>query len=456
MDRFKFVLQQATIVCTALFMVTLVTPALAQQQEYSLADLLQQALESNHTIKAQIKELKSKDAAAAGARGLTGPYIEFSGGYQQQGEMTGLIPAHGKTIPAEFDDVMTSYSLTAKQVLYDAGKTQSLVTFQHREKDWQRANVYKEKLVVAGEVTKSFYRILQLNDTITAQKEVIDALDAGYGESKLLLDVGRIAEVDVMQVEAQIAVEKEKLARYEGQLAAQAAALEALLGSDLPERFHLVGRLTDYTLPGTVSDQSLALNPELAKAKLRQEQAADLLQAAKADQTVRVTVNGEYSHKFLSQGSSDEMWIIGVQAKWPVFDGGVIAAAIRQAEGQNEKAAEQVAQVVVDMKTADTTYRGNQAAANARVESARKAWKRADEVYRILKLSYQSGRSSATEMLVAQATAANAHTAYYQALYDRIEAEVNLAVLHGQMPYDISGETTTNQQGGKGNGLFKN
>ena len=436
----------------------LVSSAVAQEQtKYSLPDLLQQAMQSNHNLKAQQEELKAKQAAKDGAKGLAGPYIEFSGGYLKQEEPTGLIPAHGKSIPAVFDDSMTGYALTARQILYDAGKTRALIKYQDREVSLQEANVNKEKLRVAGDVTKAFYRILQLNDTIKAQIEIIHSLDNVYAESKLRLDIGRIAEVDVMQIEAQIAVEKEKLARYQGQLDAQVSALKSFLGIDLPDSFQFVGQLTDYTPAFSITEVSFSSNPELFKAILRKQQAGDLLQAVKADKSIRVTLNGEYSQKLLGQGSSDEMWTIGVNVKLPVFDGGVIAAHIRQSDQQAAGANEQYEQVLADIKTADTTYRGNITAATVRGEAALKAWKRAEEVYRIQTLSYQAGRASATEMLVAQATTANARTTYYQALYDRIEAEVNLAVLYGQMPYKMPNEIVNiDNQGGDGHAPHKN
>ena len=439
-----------------IILILFISSAAAEEQvEYSLSDLLQQAMTTNHNLRSQIEELKAKQAAAEGTRGLAGPYIELSGGYLMQGEPTGLIPAHSRSVPAVFDDTMTSYSLTARQVLYDAGKAQSLIKYQGRETSLQEANVYKEKLRLAGDVTKSFYRIMQLNDTIKAQTEIISTLDNVYADAKLRLDIGRIAEVDVMQVETQIAVEKEKLAHYQGQLAAQISALKSFLGTDLPVRFHLVGQLTDY-VPVT-TETSLSSNPELYKAKVRKQQAGDLLQAAKADKSFHVVLNGEYSQKLLGQGDSDKMWTISLNAKLPVFDGGVIDAGIRQSSQQSERANEQYQQVLADLQTADSTYRGNITAALSRIESALKAWKRAEEVYRIQTLSYQAGRASATEMLVAQATAANAQTAYYQALYDRIESEVNLAVLYGQMPYKMFGENTKiDNQGGAGYVFNKN
>ncbi|MCE5287465.1 MAG: TolC family protein [Pelosinus sp.] len=428
--------------------------AAEEQTEYSLAELLQQAMKSNHSVLAQIEEMKAKEAAAIGAKGLAGAYIELSGGYLKQEEPTGLIPAHSRSIPAVFDDTMTSYSLTARQVIYDAGKTKSLIRYQGREMSLQEANVYKEKLRVAGDVTKAFYRILQLNDTIKAQKEIISTLDNVYADSKLRLDVGRIAEVDVMQVEAQIAVEKEKLAHYHGQLDAEVSLLEGLIGIDLPSSFHLVGQLTDYAL--AISESSLASNPDLYKAIIRKQQAGDLLQAAKADKSARITLNGEYSQKLLGQGESENMWTIGITAKLPVFDGGIIDANIRQSRQQAARTNEQYEQVLADIKTADTIYRSTITIALARKEAALKAWKRAKEVYRIQTLSYQAERASATEMLIAQSTAANAHNAYYQALYDRIEAEVNLAVLYGQMPYKMSSEITKlNIQGGDGDAFYK-
>lgn len=405
----------------------------AQAGTLTLEECVGLALNRNHALKAQRLEMSARRELAGGAAGLAGPKVELTGGYQWQGDPTGLIPAHGLTIPPVYDTRMGQYSLNLRQVVYDAGKTGAIIRYQRHNFEQQEKDVQAGSIQVAGMVTKAFYRVIQLRETVKAQQDAVAALQRLYEDSQTKLKIGRVAEVDLLQVEAQLAAENEKLLRYQSDLDRQVVNLKAMMGVDLRESIEVAGILADYQATA-IAVRDVRRNPEVERAAKRQEQANDLLASARADSALQISLNGQYNMKRLP-ANRDEMWTVGVQANLPVFDGGVIAAGIRQAKFQVAKAAESYQQVLNDTEALAVSLQNNLPAAEARVEAAGKARGRAEESYRIMEISYRVGRASVTELLVAQSAMTNAQAAYYQAVFDRIGLLVDLAAAYGLMPY---------------------
>lgn len=411
-----------------------VAAAEAQPAALTLDQCVSQALSHNHGLQAQRLELSALKETAESANGLAGPRIDLAAGYQWQNEPTGLIPAHGLTKLAIFSTRMGQYALNLRQVIYDAGKTGAVIRYQRHTFEQQEKDVHGGGIQVAGAVTKAFYRVIQLQETVKAQSDTVAALQRLYDDTRTKFEIGRVAEVDLMQVESQLAAENEKLLRYQSDLERQKISLKAMMGYDLNGPLTVAGTLADYQAPA-IAARDVRLNPEVQKAAVRQEKAKDLLKAARADSALQISLNSQYNLKRLP-ADRDEMWTAVILASMPVFDGGVTAAGIRHAKFQEAKAAEIYQQTLNEAGAMAVSLENNLPAAEARVGAAGKARDKAEESYRIMEISYRVGRASVTELLVAQAAMTNAQASYYQAVFDRISLQVDLAATYGAMPHD--------------------
>ncbi|MBP2629099.1 MAG: outer rane channel protein TolC [Firmicutes bacterium] len=397
------------------------------------------ALQENHGLKADQLEILAKHEDVRGLRGLAKPQVDFKLAYQWQNKPTGLIPSHVAGVPAVYDDQMGYYTLNMKQVIYDAGKTHSLIRSGEIAVEGQKQESKAHSLRVVGSVIKSFYKVIQLQNTIEAQHQSVNALQKLYDDMQMKLDLGRIAEVDLLQVGAQLASEQEKTARYKGELDQQTAILLSMMGYGMEHKVQLSGNLKDYELQLKPEQKSLSRNPALQKTVHRISQTDELLKAAKADSNPKVILNGQYDVKRLGKAGNpqDEMWLVGLQVSLPVFDGGIISSNINKAQLQVAEAKEFYAEQHSELEASAWSAQSSLETANARVEAAVKATISAAEAYRIVELSYQVGKRSMTDVLVAQAAMTNAQIIYYQAMDERINATVSLALAYGEMPYTI-------------------
>ncbi|VBB06466.1 outer membrane efflux protein [Lucifera butyrica] len=435
-DGYRKILLKCFAVLVLTFLITPLTTIAAAVEPLNLDACVQLALTQNHGLQGFRLDLAAKQLQAKGAEGLAGPKVDLVGNYQWQEDPTAIIPAHGTNIPPVYGDQQEQWGFNLKQTLYDAGKTKSLIRYNAENADWQQVELKNQTMAVVNNVVKAFYHTLQLNDTITAEQDSVKALSSLADDIRMKYTVGRVAGVDVLQVEAQLAAEQEKLARYQSDYDRQVALLKSYIGYEQSQPLTVKGAISDYKAAAPVTGD-IKDNPEVEKSRIRQTQSQELLTSAKADNNAQISLNGTYRVTAVphSDASQDEMWTMGLQLSLPVFDGGVINANIRQTKIQLDRAKESYAQSMADAQAALAAAQANADAAKVRVESARVAWDRAKEAYRIMELSYKTGKTSLTDALVAQSAATNAEAVYYQAVYDEISARVDLKAVYGQTAY---------------------
>jgi outer membrane protein len=437
MDSYrKILLRYVTVIIIVLLMTPLSKPLAAEPEALSLGDCVQMALMKNHGLQGFKLELAAKQMQAKGAQGLAGPKVDLVGGYQWQEEPTPIIPAQGMNIPPVYGDQEQQWGFNLKQTLYDAGKTKSLIRYSEENANWQQVELSNQKTMVVNTVVKTFYRALQLDSTITAEQDSVKALKSLADDIRMKYKVGRVAGVDVLQVEAQLASEQEKLARYQSDYDRQLALLKSYIGYEQNKPLAVKGAMNDYDVISPIIGD-IRGNFEVKKNQIRQQQGKELFVSAKADHNVQLGLNGTYRRTAVphSDAPQDEMWTLGVQLSLPVFDGGVIDANIHQTKLQFERTKENYAQSLADAQAALAAAKANADAAKVRVEAARVAWERAKEAYRIMELSYRTGKTSLTDALAAQSTATNAEAVYDQAVFDEISAVIDLKTVYGQTAY---------------------
>ena len=424
------------LVILVLSIIPLATTSAAES--LNLDDCVQLTLAKNHGLQGFRLDLVAKQLQAKGTQGLAGPKVDLVGNYQWQEDPTAMIPAHGTNIPAVYDDRQKQWGFNLKQTLYDAGKTKSLIQYNAENANWQQVELNNQTTTAVNNVVKAFYRILQLNNTITAQQDSVKVLSSLADDIRMKYEVGRVAGVDVLQVESQLASEQEKLARYQSDYDRQLALLKSYIGYEQSQPLTVKGTMSDYAVAAPVNGD-IKDNPEVEKNRIRQVQSKELLTSAKAENNLQLSLNGTYRVTAVgrSDESSDEMWTLGLQVNLPVFDGGVINNNIRQTKMQFDRAKESYAQSVADAQATLAAAQANVSAAGIRVEAARLAWDRAREAYRIMELSYKTGKTSLTDALLAQSAATNAEAVHEQAVFDEISAVVDLKTVYGQTAYPV-------------------
>jgi NodT family efflux transporter outer membrane factor (OMF) lipoprotein len=183
------------------------------------------------------------------------------------------------------------------------------------------------------------------------------------------------SEAEVLTLEEQIALQKNKLA--------------ALLGAG-PDRGLTIARpkvsfTRTFTLPGTLSAELIGRRPDLVAARLRAEAAAKRIHVTQAQFYPNVNLSGFIGVQALGLDMLKEdgsgIGSIGPAITLPIFNGGKLRAQLRGAEAEYaeavanyEKTLVQALQEVADAAVSQRALTPQIERIDAAVEAAREAW----------------------------------------------------------------------------------
>jgi NodT family efflux transporter outer membrane factor (OMF) lipoprotein len=204
------------------------------------------------------------------------------------------------------------------------------------------------------------------------------------------------AEAEVLSLEEQIALSKNKLA--------------ALLGAG-PDRGLTITRpkidfAQAFTLPATLSADLIGRRPDLVAARLRAEAAAKRIKVARAAFYPNVNLTGFIGVQALGidmlKESGSDIGSVGPAISLPIFNGGRLRAQLRGAEAEYaeavanyDKALVQALQEVADAATSQRALGPQIEKVDAAVDAAREAWSVQND-------RYAGGLASYLEVLSAE------------------------------------------------------
>src|SRR6185436_8699736 len=204
------------------------------------------------------------------------------------------------------------------------------------------------------------------------------------------------SEADVLSVEEQVALQKNRIA--------------ALLGAG-PDRGLAIARpkaefTRAFALPGTLSVDLVGRRPDLVAARLRAEASAHRIHVQRAQFYPNVNLNAfigvqAFGIDMLKESGSD-IGSVGPAITLPIFNGGKLGAQLRGAEAEYaeavanyDKVLVQALQEVADAATSQRALGGQLERIDAAVEAAREAW-------RVQNNRYEGGLATYLDVLSAE------------------------------------------------------
>jgi outer membrane protein len=327
------------------------------------ADTLQESLiqtyNSNPTITGQRAQLRTLDEGVAVARALGRPQVSGTAGFNQDLTRTG--GGNGRNINAGVD---VSYPL------FNGGRVRNSIRAADERVLAGRANLRATEGDIFTEAVGAYMDVIRDSSIVALNRNQVRVLETNLQASRDRFEVGDLTRTDVAQSEARLALAQSNLELAEGRLTSSEENYRRVIG-DLPDNLQPPPPLP--TLPGTPEQAveiALANNADLV-AIAAQIRAAGLdVSIARADRLPSVDAIGSgRATNFL--GTADEQFAegasntqtntgIGVQARIPIYQGGLIGARVRQAQAFQGQLLEQgVAlerSIVAQTRAAFATY----------------------------------------------------------------------------------------------------
>jgi outer membrane protein len=422
--KLKKELSVALVMAGLLWLLSVPVNAHENKEGLTLKECLAIALAKNPIIVEAGLAIKSAEETVTSAQGRHWPRLSLDGAYTRREQPFPYIQAQAINIPPHFSDGYSALGLTLTIPIYQGGQVSTGVSLAELRRDIQVLTAGQTKNDIIANTVNAYNKVLQLQELQKASEAQVRALEEQSKNTRLLLDVGRVARVDLLKVEVQLANERQRLLATNEALKNAAATLRYLMGEG-PKAENPLPVLEDRLL---VKEFKADFSTGLA---LAVERRPDYLSAKKAVEEAKLnrklalgrllpTIN-VFGSDIRWTGDkpwySDTIWMAGVNLTLPLFDRSLYAEFSRE-RVQEERAAQRLKavdnQIGLDVSTAVASL----AESRNRISVAEKAVTQGEESFRIEKQRYESGAGAMVDLLLAQAASINALSNYTQALFD--------------------------------------
>ncbi len=426
-------LAAAVLICTAA-----AHPAYAQApRPVTLVEALTMAAQKNHGLRAAALEVKIAQAQLAQAEAARSGQIAFAGSYTRVNERAGatmVIPPG--TIPGITDPIVItlpppdpnvySAAITYQVPLHSGGRIESQIALARANASGAGAALERAKQQLVLDVKQAYFQVLLAQAGIEVAGRAAAAADENLRVARARVAAGVSPRFDEVQAEVSLANARQGQIRARNSLALALHALNALVG--LPLDTPLAPRETMTIAPvrgdaATLLRRALEGRPELAEQRARIEMALAAIEIARAGGRPMVALSGGPTYGNASGTSASATgWAVTLSATVVLFDAGLTAQRVREAELRVEQLREVEAQIrqgiELDVRRALLNY----SSAAEELATADKAVELAQEGLRIANVRFAAGVSTNLEVVTAQASLSQAEGNRIQALFN-----VNLA-----------------------------
>jgi outer membrane protein len=308
----------------------------------TLREALVSAYNSNPTLTTQRETLRATDATVAIAKAAGRPQVSATVGVNRTITQSGVLVSTGKG-PNLSVGVDVSYPL------FNGGSVRNSVRAAETRVEAGRATLAAVEGDVFTQAVAAYMDVIRDRSVVELNQNNVRVLETNLQATRDRFEIGDLTRTDVAQSEARLQLGRSQLAGAQGQLIASEATYRQVIG-------HPPGQLAPPPplppLP-TTSDEAvkiaLANNPDLV-ATARQAIASGYdVNVARASRLPTLSVVGSetYVNNLAHNGPSGfpntgAETSVGLSARVPIFQGGLPAARIRQAQAQQGRALETV------------------------------------------------------------------------------------------------------------------
>ncbi len=402
------------------------------------------ALAHNPDLAASTWEAAAIEARREQAAAERLPRLGLAGAYTHHLDEQRLLPVRQPGDPAVLSRDIVAGDLVLSLPLMTGGCLSNRVAASALLADAARHRVERTQAALVASVTSLFFDILAQEQVVESLVFARHTMEEHLRRVDALIAAQKAAAVDRLRSEVRLADVDQKLVRERARLAAQREAFAGLLGTRLDgESVTLEGPLrapdpAELPDPSVALDQALARRADYAAARCALESRARSLDAARADHWPNLLLQGSYGGRWAVgdwTGAGEELddtGRIGLALELPLFEGGRIAARVREQRAFLAADQEQLRSLERRIRLEVTTALLNVGAARQRVAALAKAIEQAHESLRIEQQKYELGKGAVLDVLDAQAALLESQTNYYGVLAELHAARADLRLATGE------------------------
>ena len=453
-----------------------------------LEECIELALRNNPDIAASESDIDSKRAERDIAAGERWPSIHATGGYARYLDEQRLIAPRKNNELGYFSDDLFSADLVLAIPLYKGGRITNSIKAAELLRQAAEHTLARTKEELVYNVSSVFYTILAQRRLIDSVAFSQNSLTEQLKRVNNLVDAGKAPKVDGMRTEVRLAEVTQRLLQERNVLEIQQRVLANLLGlggepAGAP-RVHGTLEIVPSVIDLNSSlAKAFASRPDYAAARAALEAQARKVDIARGEHEPTVMLEGSYGGRWAAGGSGEsyspssdsitfgpntllssthtstmqnnttiastinptstritqidqsaadsfgDVGRIGVKVDVPLFEGGRIAARVRNERAKLRVAEQRLRKLELQIRLDVETGTLNATSAQERIQVTEKSIAAGKESLRIEREKYDVGRGTITDVLDVQSALLEAQTSYYRALadYDIALAQLRLA-----------------------------
>ncbi|MBI4194860.1 MAG: efflux transporter outer membrane subunit [Betaproteobacteria bacterium] len=293
------------------------------------------------------------------------------------------------------------------------------------------------RLALTADVARSYYALAALDRQVEATRRTLGLRERNLGLQKVRNTAGLIADLDLRQLEAEVAAARAQLPALERGRSAEELALSVLLGrSPRAITEGAVARGADSgeppvpVVPAGLPSELLLRRPDIVEAEQQLIAANAQIAVARAALFPRIQLTGFLGTESASLGdllsAPARVWQLAFALAQPIFQGGrlfgeieAVKARERQALARYQKTLQQAFREVREAIIAQDRAREIYEAEGARVAALA-------ETVRLARIRYDAGRASQIELIDAERNLLGAELSRIDALRARRIAVADL------------------------------
>jgi outer membrane protein len=406
---------------------------------------LDQALQEGVGFSPTLKKYESaKDEASWGTTlGFSGllPHVSLVGDHDFSAQYESVpVSLNGEAVPVPIVFPRTSYGVEAQWTVFDG--LANIHNYQ-ASRDLLHASQqeYSRKdFEVRKKIESAYYAAIGSIRLEEVADENIKTLQENLTQVRNRYDAGRATEYDVLRVEVQMSNATIELERATDNVTIQRKKLALAMG--LPEDARILdGKLPEPGLSsriGTLTKPEISDRLDIQAARLRSEAENKKAEAASGYLAPSVAFKANYEHydntdyPAQAYGGFRDAWAVGMYLRWDVLDGGASIAKAGGAHASAARAESEYQEAVQTLPADFELWKRRYIYSEHAFKTKEQDLKRSEESFRIVKLSFQQGRNTITDVLEAENDLFRSRAGIVQSQLDAEEALVELELTIGK------------------------
>jgi len=421
---------------------------LGAQSPLSFRDALTLAHQHNQQLRAADAQVERSRSDRAAERGLYFPTISAIGGYAHMNDrlfvdLNDLRPLLSALNPAVPIPPLTATvlendpyraSLTARWTVFAGGRilaanraAQAALTASEQERRGAQAGITTEL------VDRYFKRRLAA-DVLVVRRQALETFNRHLDDARRLKAAGQIARTDELRAEVARAEADREFKKATRDVDLASVALTSTLGSEVDAEpttpLALITELEPRAAFSTTADSG---NPTIGRLAALREQAHQGVRAARGELFPSVSVFG--TGELVEQGlnsTADPKWVVGVGARWELFDGLARLNRLRSAQHLEEALGSEHEHAQHEVATLVQQQYDEYQSALEQYQSLETTLALAQESLSSEQKAYAAGVGTSLDVVDAQLALSRAQVDRLTALYDLDLAVARLLEASGQ------------------------